>query len=130
MPYSLLHSNITRIFRAGASTKLPFGVLFLWDEPKKEEIIGDMLEFTTWGLAGRNDHGPQAGAGKARKAKPPSKPDEEEAKFESGEEGGDEVGGDSSGSKGEDNDNDDDDNETVTDADDDDEEDDEEEEEE
>ena len=57
MPYSLLRSNVIGIFAAGLNTKLPSGVLSLWDDPKKEEILEGMTQFTAWGLAGRDDHG-------------------------------------------------------------------------
>ena len=71
----------------------------MWDDPKKEEIMEAMPDFTAWGLAGRDDHGPRADAGKARKAKPPSSSDEGEAVSESSEESGEEVGRHSSGSE-------------------------------
>lgn len=93
-----------------------------------------MSKFSQWGLAGRDDHGPQGD--RTRKAKLPSSPKEESDEYESVKGDGDEAGGDSSSSEddGDDNDGSNDGNEEVADTDGDDdreeEEDDEEEEEE
>ena len=58
MPSSFLRSSVARIFGAGASIKLPSGVLPLWDDPKKEEVMGARPDFTALGLTGRDDHEP------------------------------------------------------------------------
>ena len=46
MPHSLIRSTVADIFGTGVNTKLPFGVLPLWDDPQKEKILGDMPEFS------------------------------------------------------------------------------------
>ena len=45
MPYSLIRLTVAGFFGTGVNTKLPSEVLPLWDDPKKEEILGDMPEF-------------------------------------------------------------------------------------
>ena len=49
---------VAGIFGAGVKTKLPSRVLPLWEDLDKEEILASMPEFSQWGLAGRDDHGP------------------------------------------------------------------------
>ena len=106
MPHSLIRSTVAGFFGTGVNTKLPSGVLPLWDDPKKEQILAGMSEFSQYGLAGRDDHGPQAG--KTRRTKLPSSPEEEEeVEYESVEGDGEGVGADSSGSKDDDGSDDD-----------------------
>ena len=116
MPYSLVRSTVAGIFGEGVKTELPSGVLPLWDDLEKEEILAGMLEFSQWGLAGRDDHGPQAGI--TRRTKLPSSPEEEEeVEYESVKGDDDRVGGDSLGSE-DDDDDDGDGNKEVAEADD------------
>ena len=59
MPHKLVQKAVAGFFGAGVKTRLPSGVCPLWEDLDKEEITASMPEFSQWGLAGRDDHGPQ-----------------------------------------------------------------------
>ena len=59
MPHKLARDAVAKIFRAKMKTKMPSGVLPLWEDPEKDTILASMPKFSQWGLAGRDDHGPQ-----------------------------------------------------------------------
>ena len=59
MPHKLVREAVAKIFRAKMKTKMPSGVLPLWEDPEKDAILASMPKFSQWGLAGRDDHGPQ-----------------------------------------------------------------------
>ena len=58
MPHKLVQEAVAKIFRVKVKTKMPPGVLPLWEDSNKEEILASMPKFSQWGLAGRDDHGP------------------------------------------------------------------------
>ena len=72
MPHKLVREVVAKIFRAKMKIKMPSGVLPLWEDPEKDAILASMPEFSQWGLAGRDDHGPQQE--KTKRARLPSSP--------------------------------------------------------
>ena len=58
MPHKLVWDAVAKIFSAKMKTKMPSGVLPLWEDLEKDAILASMPKFSQWGLAGRNDHGP------------------------------------------------------------------------
>ena len=46
MPRNQVHTTVTRIFGARAKTKLPSGVLPLWEDPDKMAILAGMSKFS------------------------------------------------------------------------------------